>query len=204
MNGFAKQSVRIGEWLLKLWQLQLFWVLYTLKGGVVLGLFPATGTVFKIVYQWLSEPASDRSIKEVFGTFYRQNMKVLNKLGYGLTAALGVVLLDLQISKQFIHVYLLHYFLVALFILVLGTALYVFPIFARYELSTVNYLKQAFFFFFTNIIETIAMLLGFLLVVIVVTFLPILAVVAGMPLFCLPVSWFAYQAMKKVELRKLV
>lgn len=201
MNGFAKQSVRIGEWLLRLVQLQCYWVFYTLKGGVIFGIFPATGTVFEIVYRWLNEPREEVDIKEVFTGFYGKNSKTLNQLGYILTGALGIIILDLQISKQFIHLYLLHYFLVALFILILGTSLYVFPIFSRYELSTINYLKQAFFFFFTNIPETIAMLLGFFLVIIIVTFLPILAVFGGVPLFSLPISWFAYQAMKKVELK---
>lgn len=204
MNGFAKQSVKIGEWLLKLLQLQVFWVLYTLKGGVVLGVFPATGTVFKIVYQWLSEPQKEVVISHFFSGFYRQNVKVLNQLGYSLAAVLGIIILDLKISQQFIHFYVLHYFLVALLILVLGTALYIFPVYSRYELSMINYLKQAFLLFFTNILETIAMLLGFLLVIIIVTFLPVLAVFAGVPLFCLPISWFAYQGMKKVELRKVV
>lgn len=203
MNGFVKQSYRLGEWLLKLGQLQWYWVFYALKGALVFGLFPATGTVFRILYLWLSEPENELDIKEVFAVYATVNKGELNKLGYLLTVIAFVLLIDLQVSNLFIQSYILHYFLVFLFILVLGTALYVFPIYSRYELAVFNCLKQAFFFFFTNLIETVAMLVGFFLVVVLMTFLPILLVVAGMPFFALPSSWFAYQAMKKVELKKV-
>ncbi|WP_275472103.1 YesL family protein [Vagococcus proximus] len=202
MQGFVKHSYTVGEWILRFLEIQILWIVYVLKGVIAFGVFPATGTVFRIIYLFISEPEEEIDTRSVFKDYYKTNFWELNKLGYIMTALLLVLAIDLRISQAYIGSYFVHYFLLALLILVLGTFLYLFPIYSRYDLSTFSYIKQAFIYFFSNIFETIAILLGFGLLLIITTALPILMIFAGVPLFIIPTSWFVYQAMKKMERKR--
>jgi uncharacterized membrane protein YesL len=69
----------------------------------------------------------------------------------------------------------------------------------RYSLKYREYLRQAAILFFSNIIESIAILVGVFIVVWLYVIFPILLVIAGVPLLIFPIIWFALQAMVKTE-----
>ena len=41
MKGLVKTSYTVGEFLLTLIKLQFYWIVFTLKGGIILGIFPS-------------------------------------------------------------------------------------------------------------------------------------------------------------------
>ena len=199
MKGIIKGSYVLGQTIIDGLHLQLLFLLYTLRGGIIFGLFPALASVFQVIYLFLIRGKDSVKIKESFQQFYKQYFKMSNYLGYTL-AGMGLFLgFDLRVSKTFIHSALIHYGLILLLVLFLGACLFVFPVLCRYELTYRQYLRQSVGLFFTNIIESIAMLFGTFLVLSIYVAFPILLVIAGVPLFVFPSIWFGLQAMKKME-----
>lgn len=199
MKGIIKGSYVLGQTIIDGLHLQLLFLLYTLRGGIILGLFPALASVFQVIYLFLVRGKDSVKVKESFQQFYKQYFKMSNYLGYTL-AAIGLFLaFDLRVSKTFIQSAIVHYGLIVLLVLFLGACLFVYPVLCRYELTYKQYLRQAVGLFFTNIIESIAMLFGTFLVLSIYVAFPILLVIAGVPLFIFPSIWFGLQAMKKME-----
>ncbi|MEG0294453.1 YesL family protein [Enterococcus sp.] len=199
MKGIIKGSYVLGQTIIDGLHLQLLFLLYTLRGGIILGLFPALASVFQVIYLFLVRGKDSVKVKESFQQFYKQYFKMSNYLGYTL-AAIGLFLaFDLRVSKTFIQSAVIHYGLIVLLVLFLGACLFVYPVLCRYELTYKQYLHQAVGLFFTNIIESIAMLFGTFLVLSIYVAFPILLVIAGVPLFIFPSIWFGLQAMKKME-----
>lgn len=200
MKNLTEKSYHIGEFLLELVQLQMYWLLFSLKGGIILGVFPATATVVQyFLYKFEEKPLEEASLYQWFNIQFKQSFKVTNQLGWISTVVLLVLRIDLQVSRYFIQNKGVHFLLLFLLVLVLGTNLYLFPSYLRYQLTFFQYFKQAFFLFLSTIPETIAMIVGIFLLTMVNVLLPILTVVALVPLFVLPITWFAYRGMLKIE-----
>lgn len=201
MKGIIKGSYVLGQTIIDGLYLQLLFILYTLKGAVLFGFFPALAAVFQVIYLFFVRGKEYVKIREEYGLFYRKYFKMSNYLGYTMLAVGGFLTFDLQVNKTYVQSAIVHYGLILLFILFLGTCLFVFPALCRYELTYKQYLRQAVTLFFTNLTEAIAMLVGTFVIMAIYVGIPILLVIAGVPLIIVPVMWFALQGMKKTEAR---
>ncbi|MGI6154489.1 MAG: DUF624 domain-containing protein [Enterococcus sp.] len=199
MRGIIKGSYVLGQRMIEGLYLQLLFVLYTLRGGIVLGFFPALASVFQVIYLFIIRGKDYVKIPDSFKAFYLKYFKMSNYLGYTMLSLFLFLVFDLRISKIYLQVPIIHYGLILILILLFGACLFVFPTLCRYELTYKQYLRQAIGLFFTNLTESIAMLIGSFLVMGIYVAFPILLVIAGVPLFVLPVMWFALQGMKKIE-----
>lgn len=197
MKGIIKGSYVLGQRIIDGLILQFLFIVYTLRGGVILGFFPALAAVFQVIYLALIHKGG--KFKVTFQQFYKENFKISNQLGFTAVALCLFLWMDLRISGNYIQLPVLHYLLILLFILGLGTSLFLFPVVCRYSLTYLGYLRQAAILFFTNLIEAIAMLVGVFIVVWLYVMFPILFIVAGVPLLLFPIIWFALQAMVKTE-----
>lgn len=89
---------RVGDTGLRLLQLHLLWVLWTLRGGVVLGVFPATAAVHAVLRRDALRGEDDhRPLRAEYAAFWRAELAPANRLGYALVAAWAVVVLDRQL-----------------------------------------------------------------------------------------------------------
>ena len=197
MRGIIKGSYVLGQRIIDGLVLQFLFIVYTLRGGIVLGFFPALAAIFQVIY--LAITRKEVRIRTAFDQFYKENFKISNQLGFSALAGGLFLFVDLQVSRLYIKQPVLHYFLILLFVLYLGTSLFLFPTLCRYDLRYREYLRQAAILFFTNLIESLAILVGVFVVVWLYVLLPIVLVVAGLPLLIFPVSWFSLQAMIKTE-----
>jgi len=198
MKGLVKTSYTIGEFLLTLIKLQFYWIIFTLKGGIIFGFFPATALIVDYYLQLFNDtpfPLSYTALNEK----WRHYIKETNLLGYTMASVLAILYVDLRISQHFIGSTFLHFFLIFLLCLAFGTFLYVFPSYLRYTMPTFQHIKQAFFLLIANILDVVAMLLGVMIITAVFVFLPILSIVGFMPLLALPIAWFSLISMKKIE-----
>ncbi|KAF1302119.1 DUF624 domain-containing protein [Enterococcus saccharolyticus] len=197
MKGIIKGSYVLGQRIIDGLILQFLFIVYTLRGGIVLGFFPALASVFQVIYLALTHKGG--KFKSTFQESYKENFRISNQLGFTALTVCLFLWVDLRISGNYIQVPILHYLLILLFILALGTSLFLFPVVCRYSLTYVEYLRQAAILFFTNLIEAIAILVGVFLVVWLYVIFPILLIIAGVPLLLFPIIWFALQAMIKTE-----
>lgn len=199
MKGIIKGSYVLGQTIIDGLHLQLLFLLYTLRGGIVLGLFPALASVFQVIYLFIIRGRDSVKVNESFQTFYKKYFKMSNYLGFTLAGIGFFLAFDLRVSKVFIQSAVVHYALIFLLVLFLGACLFVYPVLCRYELTYSQYIRQSVGLFFTSIIESIAMLFGSFVVLSIYVAFPILLPFAGVPLFVFPAIWFGLQAMKKME-----
>lgn len=203
-KGSVKLYYKTGQFLLTSIKLQVLFLLYTLRGGIIFGLFPALTTVMNYYLRHFSKKEEILKIAPWFKETYQQNFKQANQLGFIQLAVLGILWLDLRVAGQLLQNRILHFFLLFFFIVSLLIALYLFPAFLRYDLKLLQYFKQAFFLVISNLVESLAAILGMFVAIALAAFFPILIFVAFVPLMVLPVTWFALQGMQKIESRQEV
>ena len=90
--------------------------------------------------------------------------------------------------ELYLQLPIIHYGLILILILLFGACLFVFPTLCRYELTYKQYLRQAIGLFFTNLTESIAMLIGSFLV---------MGIYVAFPIFKMFVYIFTYTYLLK-------
>ena len=87
------------EWVTKLALLNLLWLLFSLVGGILLGIFPSTLAMFAVIRQWL-QGDTQLSIRKSFWRYYKADFWKGNALGAFLSILIGLTSLDLFYIKQ--------------------------------------------------------------------------------------------------------
>lgn len=132
------------EWFVKMAYLQLIFILFTIVGLGIFGLFPALAALTAIVRQWL-RGTTDQNVFKTFYEYFRQYFIQANILGYPLVFITTVFTLYIYWFSQVDHlignILLFIVFFVAFFILIIW--LYWLPILVHYELRGFQHFKQA-------------------------------------------------------------
>ncbi|WP_211233937.1 YesL family protein [Salibacterium aidingense] len=133
------------EWITRLAYVNLLWVLLTIAGLVVFGLFPATAAMFAVVRKWTMKEL-DIPVFQTFWREFRAEFLKSNGMGLILAAMAYVFYVDFQFFSSLDGVVsmLLLSASGSLFLVYLITSLFVFPVLAHYKLRLLQYFKQAF------------------------------------------------------------
>lgn len=202
-SKFLNALISFGMWIYNFFILQLFWVLHSLKGFIVFGVFPANASVTRVMYRWFDEKGESFSIKEEFSQAYKAYFKRSNQIGYMMLLAFAIVYIDLRVSNVFIQSIILHTLILFLGFLVLCVGLYTYTIMIRYNFSLKNTLKQSFFIALSVPLFTLSAVVGLIIVITLMRNYLFLLFFFGIPLFFLPIVWFTYTgAIKAEEKRK--
>jgi uncharacterized membrane protein YesL len=97
MDRLLGWHTRAGELGLRLLQLHLLWIVGTLRGGVVLGVFPATAAVYAVVRRDIRTPDAGSvrpALRHEFTAFWRQELVPANTVGYAVAVLWTVLILD--------------------------------------------------------------------------------------------------------------
>ncbi|MHC5249046.1 YesL family protein [Enterococcus sp. LJL90] len=199
MENLARGSVRIGELILFVAKLQLFWVVSVLRLGIITGIFPSTAAVLEYFYKGFRDLEAVAILKEkAFFAVSKGHFKGANYLGF-ISVLIGLILyLDWRISSVFIEN---RFFQIALFIfvsLVVMTLIYLLPCYVRYQMPLKDYFKQAFFLMLCSIPNSFAIFLGSTLIIMLFMMFPVFSL-APVPMLMLPTAWFSHQAMLRLE-----
>lgn len=204
-NQFVTTNLTIGQIIINSLKLHFLTLLYILKGGIILGFFPAMFALVKVLYQ----VALQKQTKEVahspftttYKTFYRRYFKTTNYLGYLLSLVFLILLIDFKANRLFLNALPLQIFLIILFVINLVFFLYLPVIFSRYQLPFMAYFKQAFLMIINSPLNLIAALIGFALSNVIFVVFPLLLPLAGLPISLFLPVWFITQACLTVEKR---
>ncbi|MDR0921481.1 MAG: DUF624 domain-containing protein [Lactobacillales bacterium] len=199
MKNMTKMSVRFGEGVLFFLRLQFYWILTSISLGLITGIMPATSAVYYYLFQSFQQKELYFPTFKEFRKKSKESFKGSNLLGGSQILVLLILWIDLRVNAQFIANPLLHGFLIACSALVLGVSTYLLPSFVRYKLQMKDYYKQAFYLFLSNLINTVAMVFGIFVVSVVFVLFPLLSLVATIPLLLLPIAWFSFKGMTKIE-----
>lgn len=197
-NRFINFILNAGQIIYDLFLLQILWILYSLKGFIILGVFPATVSIVNIYYKWLQ---GDRNLSIIheFKEGYKVNFKQANQIGYLYALIFGLLYIDLRVSVVYIQSIILHTVLLLLTLLTAIVCIYSLIITVRYNFSLKDTLKQSFFVSLSVPIYTIATLIGIILVSSLMYNFIFLFLFFGIPLFLIPIVWFTYTGLQKAE-----
>lgn len=190
--------------MLKLAYINVLWILFTVLGLGIFGLFPATTAMFSLVHKVIN---GQKKMK-IFSTFWKEY-----KSNFFKTNGMGLIFLFvvyfLYFDFMFLHVNSgkLQFLYPILILITVSTLLclsFFFPVYIRFKLTFLQYFKQAFLIAITSPIEVIQLGLVAVGISTATYFLP-----GIIPLF--PASVFAYfslkicnKALEKIELKQAV
>ncbi|MFD1066886.1 YesL family protein [Oceanobacillus locisalsi] len=144
MNGFVAGYYRFALWITRFAYLNLLWIAFSLLGLGLFGFFPATAAMFAVVRKWV-QGEKDIPVFQVFWKSYKKEFLKINVLGYMLAGTGYLMTMEFQILRTQEHIaYTMASFaVVGLFLLLAVIALYLFPLFAHFQLRPLDYIKWA-------------------------------------------------------------
>ncbi|SHM58269.1 YesL family protein [Gracilibacillus kekensis] len=128
------------DWILEMLKLHAFWMLYTLKGGIILGIFPSTAAAYGVIRTWKME-GNVISVGNHFKKFHKENFKASNILGWLLTVSTAAAVLNFSMIPHFNEItrLIMYTVVICVAVIVVIEWLYLFPILVHYSLSIANY-----------------------------------------------------------------
>ncbi|UUI04241.1 DUF624 domain-containing protein [Oceanobacillus jeddahense] len=201
MNGFVAGYYRFAVWITRFAYLNLLWIAFSLLGLGLLGFFPATAAMFAVVRKWI-DGEKDIPVFSVFWKSYKKEFLKINVLGYILAGTGYLMTIEFQILRTQEHIaYTMASFaVVGLFLLLAVITLYLFPLFAHFQLRSLDYIKWALFIGIGHPLLTI-FLLGIVIALIYLSFvtIPALLFFFGGSVVAYILMWGAHLTFEKIE-----
>ncbi|MDY7222665.1 YesL family protein [Halalkalibacterium halodurans] len=195
MRGFYK----IAEWIMNFAFLNILWILFTLFGFVLFGIFPATVSMFVIVRKWVKGQRDFHIFKNFWDSFKKEFLKS-NLLGLILIIIGGILFTDLLFVKghddrliQYIYYPLL--FVTSIFILAM---LYVFPIYVNFETKLYYIIKNSVLIMIMSPLVTIMKVTFILILYCIFKFIPGLTPLFGASLLAYIIMWSSNLTFRKI------
>jgi uncharacterized membrane protein YesL len=165
MGSFMRGFYSICEWIMRFAYVNILWFLFTFLGIVVFGFFSATTAMFAVVRMWVLKQTDVPIFKTYWITFKSEFIKS-SLLGiltfiFGLFMYFNITIIEATTIPLLKLLYIPNVMVILIFLL---TLLYIFPVFAHFDLSIKEVIKNAFILMCINPIATFTMgiLSGFL------------------------------------------
>lgn len=188
------------DWVTRIALLNVLWIVFTILGLVLLGLFPATAATFAISRKWVNGE-TDIPVVKTFWKYYKKEFVTSNLLGYILSIVAYILYLDfvfLTVSPSN-AVYLLTIpFVLIAFIFTL-TVLYAFPVFVYYDMKLFQVLKSSFFIMLLHPLQTLTMVIGCLGLIVILWTFQAFSIFFGPAVLAIIIMMPAHKAFQKVK-----
>ncbi|MEH7179295.1 YesL family protein [Neobacillus vireti] len=198
--GYMEKLNTIMEWIMRFFVLQLIWILFTLVGLVIGGIFPATFSMFAICRKWLNKQ-TEFPIFRTFWDLYRKGFLKTNLLGWVTTLTGCSLYYYFQLFKGgegTIDLVLLIVVWIA-GILYLMTALLMIPVYVHFDIKLINVVKYALIIAISNpfhCLSMAALIAGFCMVMVLV---PALIPFFSFSVLAFGLMWMAKSAFTRLE-----
>lgn len=202
MKGFMSVFYTWGLWLSKMMLIHFIWLLLTLLGFGVFGVFPATFAAAKAIYQIIKQE-DDQNLYKGIWRDYRTHFIKANSSGFIWLFISVFLYFDFRVSEIFIQSTVIHFFLVMVGFVAVSSFLMFITIFVRYELTVFQYFKQALFIAIAQPLEAIALVISSILLIYLFLYLPALSAMMGISVILYPIIWFGHRACVSVEEKNL-
>lgn len=189
-NGFIAGLYRLSEWVMKLAYANILWLFFSVVGGVVFGLGPATAGLFAVSRKMVMG-ADEIPVFRIFWSVYRKEFKRANIL-FLILISMGLLLYfdhRFFLSQQGLIIDIVRYLILGLFLVYFLVLFFIFPLFVHYQMKLFHYFRSAVIFAIMQPFITILMALGCYFIYEILLFFPGL-----IPFFCS--SLFSYLLMK--------
>ncbi|MGY3715721.1 YesL family protein [Sutcliffiella cohnii] len=196
---------KILEWITRFAYINALWIIFTLAGGILLGLFPATVALYSIIRQWL-KGNWEQPIFQQFFLYYKLEFWKSNRLGIFLYT-IGIIL-TINIFFLYENINLLLSWTAApflagivIFILLL---FYLFPAYVHFDEQNKVVVKDAFLIMLISPIYTLGMFISIAAFAVIVSLLPALFFIFGVSFYGFITMWFALHAFNQIQHKRNV
>lgn len=203
MNGLMGKIYSLSELIMKLAYLNLLWILFTLLGLGLFGLFPATSAMFSTIRKWIFGEG-DKPIFSTFWFYFKRDFKQANILGYILIIVGLVLYFDLKFFQASNHIlFIISTFIFFILLFVYGVILlYIFPVFVHYDFKIPEYIKYTLIIAIGRPVITAIMIAGVLFVSVLLNTIPGLIPFFGGSILGGVLMWIASLSLPKVNISK--
>jgi len=195
MNNASSTLYHYLEWVTKLAYLNVLWILFTLAGVVLLGIYPSTVAMFAICRQWL-KGNTDFPLFPTFWKYFKTEFVKSNLLGIIISIILsGVVLNILFINtenpSQLVIVPLFAFMIIASIFF-----MYIFPTFVHFDQSIPQIVKNTFLILLVSPLQILLMIVSMAALLFIMYLLPALAFIFGGSASAFLIMWLALSSFK--------
>ncbi|GGH76120.1 putative membrane protein YesL [Pullulanibacillus pueri] len=200
LGGLTGVLYKICDWIMKFAYVNLLWLFFTFVGLIVFGIMPSTASLFTVIRKWIMGQ-DDVPVFKTFWNNYKTSFIKINIIGIilfvvgmvlyfdyyyfkGMTGALSNVLLVVMLMITFLYLLVL---------------LYIFPTFAHFELTILRYFKYSIILAISNLLSTIMMIAGAIIVYFLFRMVPGLIPFFGGSVLGFVLMWAAYRGFAKIE-----
>ncbi|MFC4402684.1 YesL family protein [Gracilibacillus xinjiangensis] len=199
-TNWAGSIMQMLDKAVKLVWMNCLWVIFTLIGGIVLGVMPATASVSFLVRKMIKNEEIENVFQE-FWKYYKNSFKSSNIIGLsfwvvGLFLFVDITFL-IQMEGMIAKVLLIGVF-VLLFVF-LGVLLNFFPIYSRFEMKIMEYIKLAFVMAMTRPVTTVFMVLWLCVVTILSIEFSVIIPLLFNVLIILGINWLSIVRIEKKD-----
>ena len=173
MQAISNKLNDVGEWVYRLVILNFLWMGFSILGLGILGIFPATSALFSVLRKGLMNKKKVK-IAHDFSHFYRADFWKSNALGYLMVFIAAMLWIDFRFFMSFTSFWMFviaHFMLFLCAFSILALCL-LFPIYAHYKLSMLQYIKHALLYPITHIWTMVFMIASLLIYYIIVYHVP--------------------------------
>lgn len=158
-NQFTGSLNTILTWITRLALLNILWIIFSILGLLVSGIFPSTIAALSICRKW-QEGEKDIPIWKTFKRIYRKEFLASNILGWTIML-MGFLLYSNFLVMNTIHdevsiIILIAFYLLTFFYIII--IIWSFPLLSHYNGSIIQYMKNAIILGIANIHYTLAIL----------------------------------------------
>ncbi|MBM7580126.1 YesL family protein [Jeotgalibacillus terrae] len=172
MSGWGTFN-KASYWMIRAAYLNILWILFTVIGLGIFGLFPATVAMFTIAKQWMIEKDLSLKIFKQFTHVYFQQFVKANLYGVIFGVIAYIIYIDFMFiySNEQLGIYLLP--VIGLMAVIFTAMLaFFFPVYVHFELSFWKYLKQTFLITIASPFQYVIILLSAIALGFLITLLP--------------------------------
>ncbi|MDR4984707.1 YesL family protein [Bacillus cereus] len=193
-NYFAEKVMRIA-------QFQLLWIVFTLCGGVIFGIMPATVALYTTVRKWMMNNNDNLSFVKVYWTTFRKEFWKANALGIMLALSGLLIYLNLSLirfSNGAAYWFLL-IFVFMLSILFFILLLYIFPVYVHFDIKFSRYFSVSLLIGILSPFHTLLMIIGYYVLILLFKTIPGLIPFFSVSLFSFLSMWVSMRVFNRME-----
>lgn len=192
------------EWITRFAFVNLLWILFTLLGGIIFGLYPSTIAMFTIIREWL-KGKHDIPVFTSFWNFYKREFINSNKLGIMITFVMAIIGIDFSFiqsiqDESYLWLSIPLFSFMFLFLIYL---FYLFPAFVHYDLKLFPLMKNAFLIMLIHPLHSLLMLVCLVSIYLMMSLAPALYFIFGASTYAFITMWLSYHAFQRVERKKI-
>ncbi|SFP36683.1 YesL family protein [Salibacterium halotolerans] len=203
MSSMGYGLLRVPEWVLRFAYLNVLWVVFTMTGLIVFGVFPAARATLSVAERWL-RGETDFSVFRTFWRGYKTNFVQSNVLGFLIVVTGAALYLYFLLIQQIDGpaVYVLQYVLLLVSTMYVLTMLYMFPVSIRHDAGILSIVKTSFLVMLVSPLSTLMTIAGIFIMYLLVMYLPGLLPVFGASASAFLLMWSSEIAFSNIERKK--